>query len=112
MIKAIRENLACWVITLAIIGCSAIPFEIVSKDDDFDVFMLDGTIVSTCAVKVSGCEFQLARRGDHDIREVFVPWGTPLYNKVREIPQYTYVRAKVVDRGDGSFVLRSIKEVL
>lgn len=106
-----KTNWICAAITLLIIGCSAIPFEIVNKDDGFDKYDLWGTVVSTCAAKPSGCEFQMAFAGNEDIREVFVPWGTTLYNEVKTIPHYSYIRVILVDRGDGSFVLRKIKEV-
>jgi len=107
----VKHHWLCGFLSLLIIGCSAIPFELVRKDDGYDVVDLTGTMVSTCAAKPSGCEFQMAFAGNEDIREVFVPWGTPLYNEIKAMPHYSYLRLLLVDRGDGSYVLREIKEV-
>jgi len=106
-----RINWLCAAITVALIGCSAIPMEVVWKDDGYDRYEFDGTIVEPCASVNHGCTFQLAIADDPNLAEVFVPWGTKLFTQVKDAEVYAHVHVVVVDRGNGSYVLRSMKEI-
>ena len=106
-----RINWLCAAITAVLIGCSAIPVELTWKDDGYERYQLDGTIIEPCVSVANGCEFQLGIADDPNVAIVFVPWGSKLYNQVKAAEDYAHVHVVVVRRGDGSYVLRSMKEI-
>ena len=98
-----------WILLLC--GCSSIPFTVHKKQEYYSASRFTGTVIQECAPVLNVCQFGIAIPGERNVREVFVPWGTTLYWEVNQVSIYEQVTIEAVDRGDGMFVLRSLKEI-